>query len=181
MTLPDLRTGRLQLRPVRPDDLAAIVRQIGDFDVAKMLTTVPHPYSTQDAMSWFVQTAAQMEDGERAFAIDRGEGLVGVVSTGRPGKEPEFGYWLGQDHWGKGIMTEAGHVVLAWQFDRFPNDTVLSGALDENRASLNVLSKLGFTRTGPYDLKIMSRSKVLPGTRMALCKEVFLRAERVSL
>ncbi|MCV0429886.1 MAG: GNAT family N-acetyltransferase [Roseibium sp.] len=179
MSLPDLRTGRLLLRPVRPDDLAGIARQIGDIDVAKMLTTVPHPYAIEDAKAWFDQTAAQRRGGERAFAIDNGDGLVGVVSVGRSEGKPEFGYWLGKDHWGKGIMTEAGRAALAWHFGCFPELPVMSGALDENRASLNVLSKLGFSETGPYKLKILSRGQALPATRMTLNHAAFVENEKV--
>jgi RimJ/RimL family protein N-acetyltransferase len=179
MNLPDLRTGRLHLRPVQFDDLTDISLQIDDFDVAKMVTTVPHPYSLGNARDWFEQTATRKEGGERAFAIDMGEGLLGVVSIGRRRTEPEFGYWLGKVHWGQGIMTEAGRALLSWHFDCFPDDTVMSGALNENHASLNVLSKLGFSEKGPYKLKILSRGKELPGTRMVLQHKDFLENERM--
>ncbi|MES0883086.1 GNAT family N-acetyltransferase [Roseibium sp. SCP14] len=173
MTLPELRTGRLLLRPVGPEDFDAIVQQIGDFEVAKMLSAVPHPYAVEDVREWFGQNAVCKGDGERAFAIDNGEGLIGVVSVGRSGDDPEFGYWLGKDHWGNGIMTEAGRAAAAWHFESMPDTALVSGALNENRASLNVLAKLGFSETGPYGLKIRSRGEVLPGTRMMLTREAF--------
>ncbi|MEM9630956.1 MAG: GNAT family N-acetyltransferase [Pseudomonadota bacterium] len=173
MTLPELRTGRLLLRPVGPEDFAPIVQQIGDFKVARMLSSVPHPYAAEDVNEWFAQNAVCRSGGERAFAIDNGACLIGVVSVGRPGDEPEFGYWLGKDHWGNGFMTEAGRAAAAWHFENMPDTALVSGALDENRASLNVLSKLGFSETGPYALKIKSRGEVLPATRMMLTREAF--------
>ncbi|WP_298983022.1 hypothetical protein [uncultured Roseibium sp.] len=53
MKLPEIRTGRLSLRPVLEQDLTDIVRLIEDYDVAKMLTTVPHPYALSDARDWY--------------------------------------------------------------------------------------------------------------------------------
>ncbi|WFE89451.1 GNAT family N-acetyltransferase [Roseibium porphyridii] len=175
MKLPSMRTGRLSLRPVLEKDLSDLVRLIDDYDVAKMLTTVPHPYALSDARDWHGQTAVEGRDGERAFAIDKGQGLIGVVSCGKPDGTPEFGYWLARRYWGQGIMTEAGKAVLAWHFDCSPGAPVLSGALDENRASLNVLTKLGFTEIGPYRLSIRSRGETLPATRMKLEPEAFER------
>ncbi|MES0810051.1 GNAT family N-acetyltransferase [Roseibium sp. SCPC15] len=173
MTLPELKTGRLLLRPVGLGDFDAIVQQIGVFKVAKMLSSVPHPYTVEDVREWFGQNAVCKEGGERAFAIDNGAGLIGVVSVGRPCDQPEFGYWLGQDHWGNGFMTEAGRAAAAWHFEIMPETALVSGALNENRASLNVLAKLGFSETGPYGLKIRSRGELLPGTRMMLTREAF--------
>ncbi|WP_298964864.1 GNAT family N-acetyltransferase [uncultured Roseibium sp.] len=175
MKLPEIRTGRLSLRPVLEQDLTDIVRLIDDYDVAKMLTTVPHPYALSDARDWYGQTAAEGRDGERAFAIDKGEGLIGVVSCGKPDGTPEFGYWLARRYWGQGLMTEAGKAVLVWHFDCSSGEPVLSGALDENRASLNVLTKLGFAEIGPYRLSIKSRGETLPATRMKLEPETYKR------
>ncbi|MEO9527074.1 GNAT family N-acetyltransferase [Roseibium sp.] len=176
MSLPVIRTGRLEVRPVTPEDLPAISAQIGEFDVAKMLAVVPHPYTLEDAQGWFEQSWVRQADGARNFAIDNGTGLIGVVSLGRPSETPNFGYWLGKAHWGRGYMSEAGRAALGWLFVATETQTVVSGALDENTASLNVLSKLGFETAGPYTLAIRSRGQDLPGTRMKLTRTAFLSA-----
>ncbi|WP_299809658.1 GNAT family N-acetyltransferase [uncultured Roseibium sp.] len=176
MRLPELRTGRLLLRPVVPEDLPVITRLIGDYDVAKMLARVPHPYSLEDARYWYGLNAACKEDGERAFAIDAGGGLIGVISVGSPAEAPEFGYWLATDQWGQGFMTEAGRAILAWLFETTQTLRVMSGALKENTASINVLKKLGFQDEGPYLLPIRSRNAELPGARVMLRRERFLAA-----
>lgn len=178
MTLPELRTGRLMLRPVTSEDLPAVTRLVGDFDVSKMLSPVPHPYSLDDARAWFGQNASRTENGERAFAIDNGQGLIGAISVGKPEDAPEFGYWLGKSFWGRGFMTEAGRAVLAWLFGTTETATVMSGALKENPASLNVLKKLGFEDAGDYMIPVRARGEELPGNRVMLRRERFLAEAR---
>jgi len=104
-----------------------------------------------------------------------------AVSVGRAGPEPDFGYWLGRPYWGKGLMSEAARAVLAWHFAAFPQAQVMSGALNENPASLNVLRKLGFGAPCPCLLPIRSRGEELPGTQLKLTAEAFVAiAEAVS-
>jgi len=79
MSLPVLKTERLVLRPLKLSDADRVTALVGDFEVARMLSVVPHPYSTEDAVWWINQTAAFTDGGERAFAIDDGMGLIGAV------------------------------------------------------------------------------------------------------
>jgi hypothetical protein len=44
-----LRTGRLLLRPLRPDDIPALLPRIGAREVASTTLRVPHPYTQEDA------------------------------------------------------------------------------------------------------------------------------------
>ncbi|MBN9668703.1 GNAT family N-acetyltransferase [Labrenzia aggregata] len=150
-----------------------ITRLIGDFAVSRMLSVVPHPYSVEDAETWFLQTEGQTGNGERVFAIELDSRAAGAVSVGKPAEAPEFGYWLGRSYWGRGFMTEAGRAALAWLFETTDTQTVMSGALDENTASLNVLSKLGFTGAHTYSLSVKSRGETLPGMRVQLSRERF--------
>ena len=46
---PDLETRRLLLRLPNHGDVDAIVRIAGEWDVARRLACVPHPYSPADA------------------------------------------------------------------------------------------------------------------------------------
>jgi len=75
-------------------------------------------------------------------------------------------------------MSEAAFAALDWHFQKFPDTPVLSGALDANPASLNVLRKLGFSEPHPYQLSIRSRGQDLPGTRVRLTREAFDRQGR---
>ena len=64
--------------------------------------------------------------------------LMAFERAGRP----EVGYWLGRDHWGSGVATEALREFLRVHLRR----PLLARAAADNVASLRVLEKCGFRR-----------------------------------
>jgi RimJ/RimL family protein N-acetyltransferase len=48
-----IETPRLQLRPFQTSDALRVADLVGDWDVARMLARVPHPYAVEDAQKWF--------------------------------------------------------------------------------------------------------------------------------
>ncbi|MFZ1988912.1 MAG: GNAT family N-acetyltransferase, partial [Alphaproteobacteria bacterium] len=59
-----LETERLRLRAPAPSDAARVNEFIGDWDVVKMLATVPYPYSLEDAHTWLGSHATRTASGE---------------------------------------------------------------------------------------------------------------------
>jgi RimJ/RimL family protein N-acetyltransferase len=69
-----LETERLLLRPPRAADISHFVPLLGEFEVAKNLSRVPHPYTEDDACAFIVVTAHAWRNGtEFNFAILRKE------------------------------------------------------------------------------------------------------------
>lgn len=132
-----LNTDRLVLRPLDAADARDIARMIAEWEVIRWLTTPPWPYRLDDAI-WFIGDEAS----RGSFAITRGGEFLGVAGVGG-----ELGYWLGQPHWGQGIMTEAARAVTGHYFDG-GGEVLNSGHLLGNAASANVLTKLGFRPGG---------------------------------
>jgi len=60
----------------------------------------------------------------------------------------ELGYWLGEEHWGQGIATEASRAMLSFGFNELNQTRIEAGYGDGNDASANVLKKLGFVNLG---------------------------------
>src|SRR5256885_367072 len=95
-----LETGRLLLRPPRAADISHFVPLLKDFDLAKNLSSVPHPYTEDDACAFVVKAAYGWTSGEDlAFGILRkspgayirsGNGGNGCISFRRE-KFIEFG------------------------------------------------------------------------------------------
>ncbi len=65
--------------------------------------------------------------------------------------EVDLGYRFKQNYWGKGIATESSKVSLDFGFYKLNLEKIVCMAIPENTASVNVMTKLGFT----YDSKIM--------------------------
>lgn len=143
-----IATSRLLLRPLSLADVPAIVVGLSDFEVARWLTPVPHPYTVDHAKEWLAKVKPA-QPGALHLAIDlAGAGLIGVASI-----DPGLGYWIDGRHHGRGYLTEASAALLDWHFGHLPHSSLRSGAHVGNEASLRVQAKLGFRETGIRDMR----------------------------
>lgn len=143
---------RIALRKLEESDAPSICRNANDFDIAKY-TTLPHPYSLEDAEG-FVEFTQENYGGGGALelAIERDdEGLIGVVSLmniDSDNRRAEIGYWLGKDFRRQGIMTEAVGLILAHGFRELDLARVYARVMHPNVASARLLEKSGFRYEG---------------------------------
>lgn len=145
---PMIPTKRLLLRQLRAADAEPLHALFNDWNVVQWLSTPPWPYTLDDAHAFI---SVRMQD-ERTFAVTLDGALIGCIDArtftpayieaAPPG--PNLGYWLGRRFWARGYMTEAARAFLTHIFASHAGDIVYSGALAENRASLNIQKKLGF-------------------------------------
>jgi RimJ/RimL family protein N-acetyltransferase len=56
----------------------------------------------------------------------------------------EIGYWLGEEFWGRGIVSEAVGAVTTYGFDHFDIVRIYADVFDWNTASARVLEKNGY-------------------------------------
>ena len=145
-----ITTERLTLRTATQADAAFIAREISNPQVQQWLTAPPHPYTLENAEYYVAHIARD----EGFFLIEDAGGPVGFASI-RPRREPgedvrDLGYWLAVDAHGKGYMTEAATAALDWYFAQ-GEPYATSGWLEGNGASENVLTKLGFAKTGTIE------------------------------
>jgi len=140
-------TPRLALRAPIRGDVPDLVRLADNRNIHEVLARLPHPYTRADAIA-FIDIFAQRPD-ERPYAITLKDQLIGVVGFSFvSGQLPELGYWLGEPFWGKGYMSEAVKGLLEAAFATGLYPRIRARALAGNAASLRVLEKAGFQRTG---------------------------------
>ena len=141
-----LESERLLLRPPGRRDIPAIVPLANDYDVAKNLAKMPHPYSAQDA-EWFVANSEEKRAAgtDYTFVIARkSDGAVmGCIGLHLQNGTFEFGYWLGKPYWKSGYATEAARRLVAFAFDDMQAEYVWAGWFHDNPRSGNVLAKVG--------------------------------------
>ncbi len=139
---PVLHTSRLCLRTPVEADIPAIIAIAGDWEVARRLARMPHPYTAEHAR-YFLDVVVP---AELVWAIvERASGdVVGVVGLSAGGDHLELGYYIAQPHWGRGLATEAGAVVVAYGAGLVGQGALRSGYFADNPASGRVLAKLGF-------------------------------------
>jgi RimJ/RimL family protein N-acetyltransferase len=141
-----LETERLRLRKPTLADVSAIARLAGDRRIAENSRRLPHPYSQGDAVEFVRSISASHET---VFLIEKDFAPIGMVGVDwRDQDGPELGYWLGVDHWGQGLATEAAHAVIDFTFEEFDTSHMRAGARVANPASRNVLEKCGFQWSG---------------------------------
>jgi RimJ/RimL family protein N-acetyltransferase len=142
-----IRTPRLVLRLPALSDAARICLLAGDYDVASMTGTIPHPYSEQQAAKWIASVLAG-EEGV-VFAIERSGALIGCTGYRAFGDDhAELGYWIGKPYWGMGYATEAVRALIVYAFEIDGFDYLSAGHFTDNPASARVIAKFGFVREG---------------------------------
>jgi RimJ/RimL family protein N-acetyltransferase len=154
MTAPrEIITARLLLRSLELEDLSALVRRAGDREISSMTLNIPHPYSEEDARSFFSRASEEFRSGlSMSFAICilpgrelRGGVGLNIVAAHR---RAELGYWIGVPDWGKGYATEAAAAVVAFGFETVHLHRIHAHHFAGNTASGRVLRKIGMRHEG---------------------------------
>jgi 8-oxo-dGTP diphosphatase len=149
-------TTRLVLRSLARADLPRVAELIGDWDVARWLAAVPHPYRLTDAEDFYERMEAATKTGGPEYFLmqhknDGPIGAIGVHSPREPQPQPGelvIGYWLGKNYWNQGFMSEAIRPVIDITFAR-AEVAVLTARIDpDNSRSQSVLRKAGLRSIG---------------------------------
>ena len=164
-----LKTERLALRPLAPEDADAIHRLVNDWEVVRMLSRLPFPYPRALTDEWIASTAAQIADGSAYHlaitGIEAGrEMLIGCIGL-RLDEEPrlaDLGYWVGRRFWGHGVATEAAARAASWALANLPIDSLRAKVSIDNLASAAVLRRLGFRQTGTGSEHFLARGGAQP-------------------
>jgi len=169
-TTSAIETRRLTLRAPDMADSWRMAELMSDWDIARMTSSVPHPYSQGDAEDFVARVQANDPRRDRNFVIElEGEGLVGGIGFFTPENGLlEVGYWIGRAWWGRGIATEALQGALMWAAGDWRKRLVVAGHFADNPASGQVLVKAGFLYTGEIKaLPSKARGEPTP-TRMMI-------------
>jgi len=135
-------TERLLLRPAWPEDWPEVLAGVGEEAIVRNLAKVPWPYGEADARQ------PQNQCLPNFIVVESASGrVVGSCGLAPTEGEPEIGYWIARDAWGRGFATEAGRGVL--EVARMLGvERVTAGHMADNPASGRVLRKLGFRPVG---------------------------------
>ena len=147
----ELDCGLCRLRALRRDDLPALARHANNPKVAMYLRDrFPHPYSSDDAAQFFEYAETTREECVACIAVNgEAAGMIGVQFRKDIERcSAELGYWLGEEFWGRGIVTAAIRSFTQWAMPRFELTRLYAEIFTENGASVRVLEKSGFERVG---------------------------------
>ena len=135
---------------------------------------LPYPYAEQDARDYISAMLSVDENETFAFAITvdgRAVGSIGVFRQGNIHRQTgELGYYIAEEYWGKGLMTEAVKQACQQVFAKRDIIRIYAEPFGYNAASCMVLEKVGFQYEGTLRSNAVKNGQVVDMKMYALIK-----------
>ena len=139
----EIRTPRLILRSARTDDLEGMHAVLSDPRATLWWSTPPHE-TLEQTRDWLDAMIANGPD-HPDFVVELNGRVVGKAGFWNL---PDVGYILHPDVWGQGLAGEAVGAVIDHVFRTVAVETLTADVDPDNAASIRLLERLGFVRTG---------------------------------
>lgn len=151
-----LRTERLVLRPLEADDLDLIWPDISNPAISEHMAWEAHTERAQTVQFLEWEGSRIAEDRGATWAIVKDgtfcgiASLIGLLRTHRAltYDKAELAYWLGTQHQGQGIATEAVARIMRYGFDELGLHKIFVSHFAVNDASKKLIQRLGFRYVG---------------------------------
>ena len=144
-------------------DLASVIsnKKIQD----NLRDGLPYPYTEQDATDYISAMLSEDENKTLAFAITIDNKAIGSIGAFRQKNihrhTAEIGYYIAEEYWGKGLMTEAVKQICSYIFDKSNNVRIYAEPFSYNKASCRVLEKAGFLYEGTLRSNAIKNGKTI--------------------
>ena len=144
-------------------DLASVIsnKKIQD----NLRDGLPYPYTEQDATDYISAMLSEDENKTLAFAITIDNKAIGSIGAFRQKNihrhTAEIGYYIAEEYWGKGLMTEAVKQICSYIFDKSNIVRIYAEPFSYNKASCRVLEKAGFLYDGTLRSNAIKNGKTI--------------------
>ncbi|HBS86317.1 MAG: hypothetical protein A2W91_09575 [Bacteroidetes bacterium GWF2_38_335] len=140
------KTKRFAVRPWNFDDCQDLAFYGNNKKIYDNLRDAfPYPYTLKNAENWLKLAPYEKNYLLRAIEID-GHAVGGIGAIFKDDvyrKSCEIGYWLAEQYWGRGIMTEIIKKLVKHIFEKHDVVRVYAAIFESNKASARVLEKAG--------------------------------------
>jgi [ribosomal protein S5]-alanine N-acetyltransferase len=165
------------LRPWSIRDAVVLAGLANNKNIADNLRDgFPFPYSLKDAKKW-LNLILPENFPPRFFAIVADNlivGSIGIVSKDDIyRKNFEIGYFLGESHWGKGIITKAIKAATSYAFNNFDIIRVYAEPFADNTRSRRALDKAGFFLEATFRKNVIKNGIIKDSCIYSVLKEDF--------
>lgn len=143
-TFPQLNTNRLILRKIKLSDAPALIKYAGNKKISDQILNIPYPYSEEDAvyrMNFVYQGFKNKERFVFAITLNGSDELIGEIGLhlDKSNNCAQFGYWIAEPFWGKGIASEALAAILEFGFKTLNLNKITATHYPNNPASGKVM------------------------------------------
>jgi RimJ/RimL family protein N-acetyltransferase len=187
--VPTLAGRRCTLRALQPGDAASLQRHADDPAVAfNLFDGFPQPYTLAAAERWCSTEHREARYGYVwgiEVACEDGSGgveVAGCISVAPMGGiwacSAEIGYWLGQLHWRRGIVSEALGLVTTWAWAALPQVMRLCMPIyARNAGSRGVAGRAGYVQESFVPYGILKDGQAIDGTVYATYRPGLVRRD----
>ena len=135
----------------------------------------PFPYTVEDGEQ-FIKMVLSKPKPSTDLTIEiegKAVGGIGIVLQADVERiSAEIGYWLGENYWNRGIMTNVVKEMVEYAFTHFPIKKLYAPVFDFNTASQRVLEKAGFEKEAILKQAAIKNGKVIDLHYYGLIKNV---------
>lgn len=154
-----------------------LVKNANNNNIAKNLRNVfPNPYTIEHAKGWieFCNNVDENIVYNRAILIDGTvAGNIGIdIKDDVYCKNAELGYWLGEDYWGKGIISRAIVQICKYVFENYDVVRIFAESFASNIGSQRALEKAGFKLEGVMEKSVYKNNQIQDSYMYALTKNI---------
>ena len=166
----------VQIRKWKPEDAKYLANALSNKKVLNNLRDgLPYPYTGKDGAGYIDAMLAADPNSTFAYAIEIDGRVVGSIGAFRQEnihfRTAELGYYLGEEYWGKGAMTQAVRLLCKKLFDETDILRIYAEPFAYNTGSRRVLEKAGFQLEGIMKNQAVKNGQVLDMALYALTRQ----------
>lgn len=144
--LPVISTARLLLTPFRATDIDRLLALWTEPAVRRFLwddIVIPRARAAEEVTRG-LESEEQFGIGYWIIELNHGKGLAGFCGFRFIDKGPEIElmYGLRQNHWGRGLATEASRAILRWLWESTGHQRVFARTDSSNQGSVALMKRL---------------------------------------
>jgi len=153
---PDQIKGKeIILRKLHISDAEAVYSKFHRPEILKWIFfQPPKNFNVNDQKEWIKKISVKIRKRKSyvfGIILPRQKDVIGIIGLEKfnwGNKNAQIGYWLAKDHWGKGLIPKAVHLILAFAFRKLKLHRVYAAVFADNIQSQKVLEKCGFIKEG---------------------------------
>lgn len=166
-----------QIRKWRPADANELAAALSNKKILNNLRDgLPFPYTERDAKEYIEAMLAADESNTFAFAVVLDDRVIGSIGAFRQGnihsRTAELGYYIAEEHWGKGVMTCAVKQLCEYIFSKTDIIRIFAEPFAYNAGSCRVLEKAGFQFEGVLRANAVKNGRVIDMRMYALVRDI---------
>ena len=160
----ELKLTRCTIRDWRLDDVESLAKHANNRRVSiNLRDRFPYPYRMEDARNFIERAISEGQEKSHCIEIDGSAvGSIGItIGEDVYRLTAEMGYWLAEEFWGQGIMSEVVPAFVDYCFEKFSLKRIYATTYSRNPASARVLEKAGFVLEGRLRKNVVKDGKIL--------------------